>query len=97
VLLSISDTGVFVSEGFPVELARKLRDSVAMVQSDAPLQVADAAATDGKRVGNDLNGQNDPGLSLVRMMSSAGVMKAVIGGSSATKNGVSGRYTLMER
>ena len=82
VLLSMADAGVFVSEGFPLELARKLRDSIASVQSDAPLQVADARH--GEQV-------NDPGLALVRMMSSAGVMKAAIGESAA------GRYTLVGR
>ena len=39
-LLSISGTGVFVSEGFPLPLARKLRDSIADVQTSGPLQVA---------------------------------------------------------
>ena len=71
VLLSISGTGVFVSEGFPVELARKLRDSIAVVQSDAPLQIA--GATERARP-VDVGG--DPGLSLVRLMSSAGIVKA---------------------
>ena len=86
VLLSLDGTGVFVSEGFPLALARKLRDSISVIQSNAPLQLADAA---GKRsmVGND------PGLSLVRMFSSAGVMKAAIGGAG---NAASGRYTLIE-
>ncbi len=36
VLLSIDGTGVFVSEGFPVELARKLREMIGAVQSDGP-------------------------------------------------------------
>src|SRR5215472_13072019 len=39
VLLSNSDKGVFIAEGFPLELARKLRDSVASVQSDGPMKV----------------------------------------------------------
>jgi hypothetical protein len=73
VLLSLSGTGVFVSEGFPLELARKLRESIARVQSDAPLQVAGAAQGRGAGMGND------PGLELVRMMSSAGAMKAALG------------------
>jgi hypothetical protein len=79
VLLSMTGTGVFVSEGFPVELARKLRDSIASVQSDAPLQVAGAA----KGVAGF-----DPGIDLVRLMSSAGVMKAALAGEG-------GRYTLV--
>jgi hypothetical protein len=39
----------------------------------------------------------DPGLSLVRLLSSAGVMKAAIDNKSAAENGASGRYTLVER
>jgi hypothetical protein len=73
VLLSMVGTGVFVSEGFPLELARKLRDSIASVQSDAPLQVAGAPRRDGGFSGGD------PGIDLVRLMSSAGVMKAAMG------------------
>ena len=75
VLLSMADAGVFVSEGFPLELARKLRDSIASVQSDAPLQVADAA---GKGQPGAVG--FDPGLGMVRLMSSAGVMKAAMEG-----------------
>ena len=41
VLLSISGTGVFVSEGFPVGLARKLRDRIGDVQASGPMKVAD--------------------------------------------------------
>ena len=40
VLLSISDTGVFIGEGFSLPLARKLRDSIASVQSSGPMQIA---------------------------------------------------------
>ena len=87
VLLSMDGTGVFVSEGFPLALARKLRDNVASAQTNGPLQLARVAAA--KRSGTD----NDPGLSLVRMFSSAGVMKAALGGVG---NGASGRYTLVE-
>jgi hypothetical protein len=91
VLLSISGNGVFVCEGFPLELARKLRDSVASVQSDAPLQVA----------GSSRNGRtssipvSDPGLSLIRLFSSSGVMKAAMGEDITARNGGSGRYTLI--
>ena len=76
VLLSISGPGVFVSEGFPVGLARKLRDTIALVQSDAPLQIAGAS----ERVRSVAVG--DPGLDLVRLMSSAGMVKA---GMTATR------------
>ena len=77
VLLSISGKGVFVSEGFPLELARKLRDSVASVQSDAPLQVA-GYVLGMSRERSSIRAA-DPGLSLVRLFSSAGVMKAAMG------------------
>jgi hypothetical protein len=40
VLLSISGTGVFIGEGFSLPLARKLRDSIASVQSSGPMQIA---------------------------------------------------------
>ncbi len=78
VLLSLAGAGVFVSEGFPLELARKLRDSIASVQSDAPLQVAGV-------VGKARVSGFDPGIELVRLMSSAGVMKAAIAGAAAAR------------
>jgi hypothetical protein len=87
VLLSLDGTNVFVSEGFPLALARKLRDSIAGAQTDGPLQLASGAADKPPKMGND------PGLSLVRMFSSAGVMKAALGDAG---NGASGRYTLVE-
>jgi hypothetical protein len=93
VLLSMDGTGVFVSEGFPLALARKLRDSIASAQSNAPLQLADAVKSKGA-VGSD---GSDPGLSLVRVLSSAGVMKAAIGMESAAENRAAGRYTLVQR
>ena len=71
VLLSISGTRVFVSEGFPLALARKLRDLIATVQSDAPLQIAGGAGR-----GKIQTGSNDPGLNVVRMLSAAGLVKA---------------------
>jgi hypothetical protein len=89
VLLSVSDTGVFVSEGFPLELARKLRDRVASVQSNAPLQVA------GLGAGNHA-GLTDPALTLARLMSSAGVMKAAMGETRAAQTSVLGRYTSVQ-
>jgi hypothetical protein len=69
VLLSFSGTGVFVSEGFPLALARRLRDMVTSVQSDAPLQVAGAKQ----------GGSYDPGMAVARMISSAGMMRAGLG------------------
>jgi len=43
VLLSISGEGVFVSEGFELPLARKLRDQIVNAQPSGPLQIAKAA------------------------------------------------------
>ena len=82
VLLTIDGTGVFVSEGFPLALARKLRDSIVSVQSDGPLEVAGLKTqkqTGHFETGLPGPGLSDPGLSLVRLMSSTGVMKAAIG------------------
>jgi len=62
VLLSISDSGVFVGEGFSLPLARKLRDSIASVQAHGPIQIA----------GDKLH---DPALNLSNLMSSFGAIK----------------------
>jgi hypothetical protein len=88
VLLTTNDTSVFVSEGFPLALARKLRDSIVSVQSSAPLQVASLAVVARPSIGND------PGLSLVRVLASAGVMKAAM---KLPVMDAAGRYTLTER
>jgi len=82
VLLTIDGTGVFVSEGFPLALARKLRDSIVSVQSDGPLKLAGLKTqkqTGHFETGLPGPGLSDPGLSLVRLLSSTGVMKAAIG------------------
>ena len=67
VLLTIDGTGVFVSEGFPLELARKLRDSVASVQSEGPVQLAERPTHIA-----------DPTLTLIQTMHSAGVMRSAL-------------------
>src|SRR5579871_1120553 len=64
VYLSISGAGVFVSEGFDLALARKLRDRIQSVQSGAPLQVAGAPEL------------HEPALTMAQGLSSFGVMKA---------------------
>jgi hypothetical protein len=63
VLISTSGTGVFIGEGFSLPLARKLRDSIASVQPRGPLQIATSP-------------QHEPVLSMSRMLSSLGVIKA---------------------
>jgi hypothetical protein len=62
VLLSISGTGVFVGEGFSLPLARKLRDSIASVQSSGPMQIAGAQP-------------HETALGLSTLLSSFGVIK----------------------
>ena len=62
VLLSFTDTGVFVGEGFSLPLARKLRDRIASVQSHGPMQIA------GDKV-------HEPSLNLSTLMSSFGAIK----------------------
>ena len=64
VLISISGTGVFIGEGFSLPLARKLRDSIASVQSHGPLRIA------------VLQQQNEPALAMSKILSSFGVIRA---------------------
>jgi hypothetical protein len=86
VLLSIDGTDVFIGEGFPLPLARKLRDSIAVVQMDGALQLA--------RMKNEVGPATfDPGAALVHMFSSAGVMKAAI----RAKGSDAERYTFIQR
>jgi hypothetical protein len=66
VLLSISGDTAFVSEGFDVGLARKLRDSIASVQGEGPVRTAVVGG--------------EPSLSLSRTMGSFGVIKAATHG-----------------
>lgn len=66
VLLSLSGTSVFVSEGFSLPLARKLRDRIASVQSEGPIRMA----VEG----------NEPALSLSRYMESYGLMRVAVSG-----------------
>lgn len=61
VLLSISGNSVFVSEGFDLALARKLRNSIADAQSQGPLRMAQT--------------MSEPSLSLSRLMGAYGMRK----------------------
>jgi hypothetical protein len=63
VVLSISKTGVFISEGFPLALARKLREGIVEVQTTGPLQIANTPI------------YSEPSLSLSRFLTSAGILK----------------------
>ncbi|MCL2659397.1 MAG: hypothetical protein FWD64_02595 [Acidobacteriaceae bacterium] len=65
VLLSINGSGVFLAEGFPLPLARRLRDSIESVQAEGPLQV----------VKNNQN-YHEPALDMARMIGGFGVMRA---------------------
>ena len=86
VLLSISGEDVFIGEGFPLQLARKLRDNIAGVQSKGPLQLARIDTQQSPAA-------YDPGLSLVHMFSSAGVMKEAIQPDHLSSQ----RYTSIKR
>jgi len=63
VLLSISGKGVFVSEGFELSLARKLRDSIQSAQGEGPLRIAEMHL-------------HEPSLALARALGSFGMMRA---------------------
>ncbi len=65
VLLSISGASVFVSEGFPLATARKLRDSVQVAQPTGRIQSVELRAP----------ALQDPALNLVHTFASFGVMK----------------------
>jgi hypothetical protein len=65
-LLSITDVGLFISEGFPLATARDLRTRVLAVQLTGPLQRASSPVF-------------DPALGVGRTMSSFGLMKSVAG------------------
>ena len=83
VLLAIDGTNVFISEGFPLPLARKLRDSIGGVQVEGPLQLA--------RMKNEVGpAAFDPGVALVHIFSSVGMMKAAI----RSERPAAQRYTL---
>jgi hypothetical protein len=61
VLISRSGTKVFIGEGFDLALARKLRDSIASVQTDGPMQLAALP-------------QHEPSLAMVRLLGSFGAI-----------------------
>jgi len=91
VFLSITKNGVFTSEGFPLALARKLRDSIVSVQLEGPLQIASMpVATPDQATVDD-----EPALALARLLSSAGILKAAIGAEHAAIGAPAKRYTLV--
>jgi hypothetical protein len=63
VLISLSGTGVFVSEGFDLALARKLRNTIASVQAEGPMKQAAVE-------------QREPALSIARVLASLGAVNA---------------------
>jgi len=76
VLLALADNGVFISEGFPLALARQLRDKVLSVQSDAPLQVTGLDTRKGPAAATGKPVTYDPGVALIHTFANAGMMKA---------------------
>jgi hypothetical protein len=82
VLLSISGNGVFISEGFELPLARKLRDRIVSEQPQGPLQIARTGVHEGtQELPHELS------LGLARTLSSFGMIRA----------GVPQRYTFEGR
>jgi hypothetical protein len=74
VLLSVKGASVYIGEGFPLALSRSLRDRIESAQTSGPIQIAETP-------------QHDPALSLSRVISSFGMMKA----------GLADRYTFEGR
>lgn len=64
VLLSISGSNVFVSEGFDLTLARKLRDSIASAQAEGPIRIVQS--------------EHEPSLSMVHLLGSYGVLRPAL-------------------
>jgi hypothetical protein len=63
VLISLSGTGVFVSEGFDLALARKLRNTIVSVQAEGPMKQAAVE-------------EREPALSMARVLASLGAVNA---------------------
>jgi hypothetical protein len=63
VLISLSGTGVFVSEGFDLALARKLRNTIVSVQAEGPMKQAAME-------------EREPALSMARAFASLGAVNA---------------------
>jgi hypothetical protein len=72
VLISRSGSKVFVGEGFDLALSRKLRDSIARVQTDGPMHLAALPQ-------HETLPQHEPSLAMTQLLESFGVMG---GGSS---------------
>ncbi|MHB1022824.1 MAG: hypothetical protein ACYC46_07370 [Acidobacteriaceae bacterium] len=81
VLLAVEGTSVFVSEGFDLSLARKLKDMVLAAQSDAPLNIASRETLPaGMNVPN-----RELSSGLVRFFGNAGLMQAGLQGVEAVQ------------
>jgi hypothetical protein len=63
VLISLSGTGVFIGEGFDLNLARKLRDSIVSVQPEGPMKQAFVP-------------HQEPSLSIAHVLASFGAVNA---------------------
>jgi hypothetical protein len=63
VLISRSGSKVYIGEGFNLALSRKLRDSIASVQTDGPMHLADLP-------------QHEPSLAMARLLASFGSINA---------------------
>jgi hypothetical protein len=65
VLISRSGTKVFIGEGFDLALSRKLRDSIASVQTEGPMHLASAP-------------RHEPSLGMARVLASFGSMSGSV-------------------
>jgi hypothetical protein len=63
VLISRSGTKVFIGDGFNLALSRKLRDSIASVQTGGPMHLA-------------VLPRHEPSLAMARLLESVGAMNA---------------------
>jgi hypothetical protein len=63
VLISLSGTGVFISEGFDLALAKKLRNTITAIQPEGPMRQAAGPL-------------NEPALSIARTLASYGFVNA---------------------
>ncbi len=74
VLISMSGSSVFVSEGFAAPLARKLRDSIESVQSEGPLRMAGLPSG----VRQNSMGSHELSMEVVHGIAGFGAMKAAV-------------------
>jgi hypothetical protein len=68
-LISRFGSKVFIGEGFDLALSRKLRDSIARVQTDGPMHLAALPR-------HEILPQHEPSLAMAQLLESFGAMNA---------------------